>query len=251
MEIVLSKFAKKIVDRTFGTLFRAIVRYCILHPLFSLLYRVEIDGEDAARSCTEGAIVVPNHVSLLDGPFLINVAWPLARIRFVVWHAEFTRWFQWPLMKLCGAICAGSPKELSPEERTRRKARTLEIMDKVLKANHALGIFPQGKVDGMEVAIAPHLSGLHDLIQNNPEKPVLLVTIDGLQYSRLGKCFPKTSLLRRLPVKVNIVRVDHVSLEGGAPGLNKRLENYFNNGMLLATIPHATTLRVVKERQPA
>jgi hypothetical protein len=34
---------------------------------------------------------------------------------------------------------------------------------------------------------------------------------------------------------VTIRRFDNVSLDGGAPGLNKRIEDYFNYGTLLAT----------------
>jgi 1-acyl-sn-glycerol-3-phosphate acyltransferase len=231
----LNKQVKKFADMTLGVLIRAIIRYCILHPILLLLYRIEVRGEQDARSCTNGSIVAPNHVSFLDGPFLMSLAWPLARIRFVVWHAEYTQWFQWPIMRLCGAICAGSPKDLPKEERARRKATTLSIMSKVLASNRALGIFPQGKIAGERVEIQPHLSGLFDLILNNPDKPLLLVKIDGLQYSRLGKCTPKTSFFKRLPVTVTIRRFDNVSLDGGAPGLNKRIEDYFNYGTLLAT----------------
>lgn len=201
------------------------------------MYRIEIEGEDVAKSCTKGAIVASNHVSFLDGPFLMSIAWSLARIRFVVWHAEYTQWFQWPFMKLTGAICAGSPKELLADERARRKARTLKIMDKVLKAERALGIFPQGKIAGTLVEIPPHLSGLYSLIESNPDKPLLLIKIEGLEYSRLGKCYPKVPLYQRLPVKVNIKRFDRVLLRGGPEGLNKRLEQYFNHGTPLATIP--------------
>lgn len=234
----MSKFTKKALDRTFGTLLRALLRYGIFHPLLRLMYKVEVEGKDEARSCTRGAIVVPNHVSFLDGPFLMSIAWPLARIRFVVWHEEYARWFQWPLMKLFGAISGGSPKELPPEERARRKVKTLEIMSRVLKANHALGIFPEGGVgDGVRVAIKPHLSGLYDLIRRNPDKPILLVRIDGLQYSRAGKCRPKCPPWKRLLVKITIRRFDHVSLEGGCAGLNKRIEEYFNFGRPILATP--------------
>jgi len=234
----LGKSTKKFLDGTLGWLLRTILRYGFLHPLFLCLFKIEIDGEDVARSCTKGAIIAPNHVSYLDGPFLMSIAWILARIRFVVWHAEYSRWYLWPIMKLCGAISAGSPKHLPKEERARRKANTLMIMDKVLKARRALGIFPSGHIgDGVTTVIQPHLAGLYDLISNNPDTPLLLVSLNGLQYSRMGKCFPKVPLYRRLPVKVVIRRFDNVSLEGGPEGLNKRLEDYFNHGIPLLTNP--------------
>lgn len=237
-EVLVGKFTKKFLDRTFGTLLRGLLRYGVFHPLLCLLYKIEIEGESDAASCTNGAIVVPNHTSFLDGPFLMSIAWPLARIRFVVWHAEYSQWFQWPLMKLFGAISGGSPKALPQEERARRKAKTLEIMGKVLKANRALGIFPEGGIgDGSHVEIKPHLSGLYDLIEDNPDKPVLLVRVDGLQYSRSGKSYPKVSFWKKLPVRVTIRRFDRVSLEGGPAGLNKRVSDYFNHRIPLPTLP--------------
>ena len=177
-------------------------------------------------------------------------AWPHARIRATAWHAEYTDWKQWWLMKLFGVICLGSPRqppqrwkrgdpnrlELWAEERRRRTAVARSIMSKVLAADHHLLLFCEGRIgDGKQVAIEPHLSGVHDLIKEHPDKPVLLVKIAGLERSVLGKLRPRAPLLQRLPVTITIKRVDHVSLEGGPAGLNGRLENYFNHGTPLAT----------------
>ena len=126
------------VDRTLGALARATFRNFIAQPLFALNYKVTILGAEEALSCTGGSIVVANHVSSLDGPFLMNNAWPHARIRATAWHAEYTDWKQWWLMKLFGVICLGSPKdpprswnrsiadrqELWATERRRRKDRS-------------------------------------------------------------------------------------------------------------------------------
>lgn len=238
------------VDRTLGAVARSAIRNIVAHPLITLNYRVEIVGGEEALGCTDGSLVVANHVSFLDGPFLMSSAWPYARIRVTAWHAEYTDWKQWWLMQLFGAICLGSPRnpparwkrndpsrvELWAEERKRRKARSQEIMNKVLAANHHLLLFCEGAIgDGGAVTIPPHLSGVHDLIEEHPDKPVLLVRIEGLERSLFGKAHPRAPLLQRLPVKVSIKRVDNVSLDGGPAGLNARLESYFNHGTPLAT----------------
>jgi 1-acyl-sn-glycerol-3-phosphate acyltransferase len=238
------------VDRTLGALARSIVRNGIAKPLFALNYKVEIVGGEEALSCTDGSLVVANHVSFLDGPFLLCEAWPYARIRVTAWHAEYSDWKQWWLMQLFSAISLGSSKnapkgwmrdaanreELWVEERQRRKARSLEIMGKVLAAGHHLLLFCEGAIgDGRRVTIPSHLSGVHDLIRDWPGKPVLLVRIEGLERSLFGKMRPRAPLLQRLPVKVTLKRVDNVSLEGGPPGLNARLEAYYNEGTPLAT----------------
>jgi hypothetical protein len=123
-------------------------------------------------------------------------------------------------------------------ERQRRKAASLEIMGKVLGAGHHLLLFCEGAIgDGRRVTIPSHLSGVHDLIRDWPGKPVLLVRLEGLERSLFGRMRPRAPLLplQRLPVKITLKRVDSVSLEGGPPGLNARLEAYFNEGTPLAT----------------
>ena len=109
------------VDRTLGAFARATYRNFIAQPLFALNYKVTILGAEEALSCTGGSIVVANHVSSLDGPFLMNNAWPHARIRATAWHAEYTDWKQWWLMKLFGVILPrqsqGPSRELEPQHR--------------------------------------------------------------------------------------------------------------------------------------
>ena len=238
------------VDRTLGALARSVVRNAIAKPLFALNYKVEIVGGEEALSCTDGSLVVANHVSLLDGPFLVSEAWPYARIRVTAWHAEHSDWKQWWLMQLFSAISLGSPRnppagwmrdapnreDLWAGERQRQKAKSLAIMGKVLAANHHLLLFCEGAIgDGRRVTIPSHLSGVHDLIRDWPDKPVLLVRIEGLERSLFGKMRPRAPLLQRLPVKITLKRVDNVSLDGGPPGLNARLEAYYNEGTPLAT----------------
>lgn len=237
------------IDRTLGALARATMANLIARPLIAANYRVEIVGGEEALSCTEGALVVANHVSFLDGPFLMSVAWPYARIRPTAWHAEYNDPKQWWLMKLFAVICLGSPRNppkgwraeapdrdaLWAEERARRKVRAQEIMSKVLAAGHHLLVFCEGGIgDGDAVVIPPHLSGVHDLVAAHPDKPVLLVRIEGLERSRFGRKRPPAPLLQRLPVRITLKRVDGLSLEGGPAGLNARLEAYFNQGILPA-----------------
>jgi 1-acyl-sn-glycerol-3-phosphate acyltransferase len=242
------------VDRTLGAIARSAFRNFIAQPLFLLNYRVSIVGAEDALSCTDGSIVVANHVSFLDGPFLMNNAWPHARIRATAWHAEYNDWKQWWIMQLFGVICLGSPRappaawhrdapnrlELWAEERRRRKDEAATIMNKVLAAGRHLLVFCEGQIgDGNGVAIPSHLSGVHDLIEDHPDKPVLLVRIDGLERSLFGKKRPRAALLPRLPVTISIKRFDNVSLAGGPAALNASLERYFNQGTPLPTAPRS------------
>jgi 1-acyl-sn-glycerol-3-phosphate acyltransferase len=244
----------KRIDRTLGAIARATVANAVARPFAAANYAVEIVGTDDALSCTGGSLVVSNHVSFLDGPFLMSTAWPYARIRPTAWHAEYNDPAQWWIMKLFSVVCLGSPrqppKNWKPEapdrealwidERAHRKAQSQEIMNKILAAGRHLLVFCEGAIgDGSGVQIPSHLSGVHDLIKEHPDKPVLLVKIEGLERSRFGKQRPAAPLLPRLPVRVTIQRADNVSLEGGPAGLNARLEAYFNRGIPLATVMKA------------
>jgi len=90
------------------------------------------------------------------------------------------------------------------------------------------------------VTVKPQLTGVHDLIRDNQEKPVLMVTIRGLEYSAFGRALGKLPwykrILRRLPVHIHLDRFDGVLLSGGPSALNKRIESYFNEGTPLATV---------------
>ena len=112
-------------------------------------------------------------------------------------------------------------------------------MNKVLAAGHHLLLFCEGRIgDGNGVVIPSHLSGVHDLIKEHPDKPVLLVKMEGLERSLFGKKRPRAPLLQRIPITITLKRVDNISLEGGPPALNAKLERYFNQGIQLpATNP--------------
>jgi hypothetical protein len=143
---------------------------------------------------------------------------------------------QFVFMKLFGAIAVGSPKHLPKEEKLRRKHKALTIMDKILAAGRHILIFCEGAIgDNSKVTIPSTHVGVYEQIARHPDIPVLMVDLDGLEFSRLGKCSKGISFFERLPVTITLRRFDNVSLEGGVAGLNTRLERYYNEGVPLET----------------
>lgn len=217
------------LDGTFGVILRSIM-YQIVRPFIAYKYPVTIDGGEAALSCKEsGGIVIANHHSMEDGPLLTALAWPYARLRPTAKYSQYMRMhFRWAMV-LFGVIRLGSPRSWQPERREAEKQLGLEVMDKVLKNGHLLLVFCAGKIseDGREV-IDPRFSGIYTMIKTHPDKPVLLVKHHGLHESHRDG-----GLLTRVPVHIQITRVDNVSLEGGPEGLNKRLEQFFNDDVPL------------------
>ena len=78
----MDKDTLKSVDSTLGALYRSFLRNFVFHPYFTLRYKVTVVGEDIAMRYTEGgALILPNHNSEDDGPLLLSLAWPHARLR--------------------------------------------------------------------------------------------------------------------------------------------------------------------------
>lgn len=238
----MQKATKKVVDRTLGIPMRSFMRYFFALPLIRMNYRVSTIADQRALDCPNGAIVVANHISRFDPILLMYEGWPYARMWPTAWHAEYTRPLQWPFMKLFSTVCLGSPSSLPTDERERRKTRAMNIMNRILHANRHLLIFAEGGIgDGTRVTVKRHLSGVYELIKSNPEKPILMVTIRGLEFSAFGKrkrpWYQRFFDPRRLPVSIELRRFDHVDTTGGPPALNERIERYFNENLPLTTFP--------------
>lgn len=237
----MKKVVKKAADRALGMPMRSFLRNFVVNPLFRMNYRVTIIGDKHALGCTDGAIVISNHVSRMDGPFLMNEAWPFARIWVTSWWREYekARFLMW----LFAVIPLGSSRDLPSEERARLRDRAMGIMNRVLRARRHLLIFAEGGIgDGKTVKVDPKLTGVHDLIRDNPGKPVLMVRISGLEKSMFGKqTLPWYKRICRLPITITLERFDNVALYGGPSGLNQRIQDYYNYNMPLATVPRGSS----------
>lgn len=235
---------RKVLDRWFGTKLRWVLWF-IVHPFLSLRYRVSIQGAERALECVNGSIIVSNHISRLDGPFIMHSAWRFAFVRSTAWYAEYYSWSAWPFMILFSVIPLGSPKQPKknwhmdlPEEyrqklwhsyREYRRLTAKAACDKVLAAGRHLLIFCEGGIGRGPVVILPHLRGVYDLLESHPEKPVLMIRLEGLD-QKLSSWFSRTN------VSITIERFDRVSLEGGPVAFNKRLEAFYNDRTPLATV---------------
>jgi 1-acyl-sn-glycerol-3-phosphate acyltransferase len=226
----MRKWFLRLLDGTFGVVMRDIM-YQIIRPFVAWRYPVTIEGGDAALSCKQsGAIVVANHHSMEDGPLLMILAWPYARLRATAKYSQYMRMhFRWAMV-LFGVIRLGSPRSWTPEQREAEKAFGLETMSKVLAKKKLLLVFASGQIgDGVTEVIDPRYSGIYTMIKEHPGLPVLLVKHHGLHTS-----LQNGGLLGRVPVNIAITRFDNVSLDGGPAGLNRRLEQFFNEGIPLA-----------------
>lgn len=211
------------IDATFGALARSTLRHVFVHPIITARYKLEVRNMEDGLSIKNGAIVVARHISRWDAAILMDAAWPFARLRPTAWWREYDHWLQKPLMVLFGTIRVGNDPRLPPEVRAKETAKTKEILSKVLRAGWGEIWFAQGgigDVDATKVVVLRHLNGIHDMVKDHPDKPVLMV-----QMKKLGR----TRFSRRRILEITLTRIDNFSTEGGSEGVNDRLEKFFRN----------------------
>ncbi|MGD9618007.1 MAG: acyl-[ACP]--phospholipid O-acyltransferase [Alphaproteobacteria bacterium] len=171
-----------------------------------LAYQVELRGAEHLASAGERVVIVPNHVSYLDGP-LIAAFLPGNPI-FAIDTAEAARWWVRPL--LAGA-------DIHPMDPTRPMATKSLIH--ALRQGRQCVIFPEGRLNVTGGALMKIYDG-PALIADKGEAPVLPVRIDGVEFtpfSRLARgqggrlrrrWFPKVTITlyepRLLPIPAEL-----------------------------------------------
>ena len=170
--------------------------------MLRLAYRVEVRGAEHLAAAGERVVIVPNHVSYLDGP-LIAAFLPGYPI-FAIDTAQAAKWWVKPL--LAGA-------DIHPMDPARPMATKSLI--KALRDGRQCVIFPEGRLNVTGGALMKVYDG-PALIADKGDAPVLPVRIDGPEFtpfsrlaSRLGgrlrrRWFPKVAITlyepRRLAV---------------------------------------------------
>jgi acyl-[acyl-carrier-protein]-phospholipid O-acyltransferase / long-chain-fatty-acid--[acyl-carrier-protein] ligase len=153
-----------------------------------LAYRVELRGAEHLASAGERVVIVPNHVSYLDGPLI--AAFLPGDPLFAIDTAQATKWWVRPL--LAGA-------DIYPMDPTRPMATKSLI--RMLRDGRQCVIFPEGRLNVTGGALMKVYDG-PALVADKGGAPILPVRIDGVEFtpfSRLGdrlrrRWFPKVTL---------------------------------------------------------
>lgn len=163
-----------------------------------LAYRVELRGLEHIAAAGERVVIVPNHVSYLDGPLIAAFlpGYPM----FAIDTAQAARWWVKPL--LAGA-------DIFSMDPTRPMAT--KSLVKAVQAGRQCVIFPEGRLN----VTGGSLMKIYDgpaLIADKGEAAVLPVRIDGVEYtpfSRLGgmlrrRWFPRVTITFYAPRRLAI-----------------------------------------------
>lgn len=210
----------------------------ILQAAFKVLYRVEIRGIENADKAGPRAVIVGNHVSLLDPPLL--AAFLPGRPMFAVNTRVANWWWLRPFLKLVDAF------PLDPTNPYSIKS----LIRKVEEDRHIV-IFPEGRLTS-----TGNLMKIYDgpgLIADKSDATILPVRIDGVQYtgfSRLRgkfpfKRFPKITITFLEPIKFKI----DPKLKGRArrQASSQNLYDVMENMMLMTTDREQTLWSALKK----
>jgi acyl-[acyl-carrier-protein]-phospholipid O-acyltransferase/long-chain-fatty-acid--[acyl-carrier-protein] ligase len=153
-----------------------------------LAYRVELRGLENLAAAGERVIIVPNHVSFLDGPLI--AAFLPGTPMFAIDTAQAAKWWARPL--LAGA-------DIYPMDPTRPMGTKALI--KAVRDGRQCVIFPEGRINVTGGVLMKVYDG-PALIADKGDAAVLPVRIDGAEltpFSRLGgrlrrRWFPKITI---------------------------------------------------------
>ena len=138
-----------------------------------LAYRVELHGAEHLAAAGERVVIVPNHVSYLDGPLIAAFlpGYPM----FAIDTAQAAKWWVRPL--LAGA-------DIYPMDPTRPMATKSLIH--ALREGRQCVIFPEGRLNVTGGALMKIYDG-PALIADKGDAPVLPVRIDGVEFTPFSR----------------------------------------------------------------
>ncbi len=165
--------------------------------LFRLLYRVEVRGLEKFEEAGPRAVIVPNHMSFLDGPLL--AAWLPEDTQFAV-NTFTARGF---LVRLAAKVF-----DLLPVDPTNPMATRTLI--RAVRKNRRVVVFPEGRI-----SVTGGLMKIYEgpgIIAHKADAPIVPVRIEGAQRARFFSRQPDKQRLRLFP-KIVITVLDPVRMD--------------------------------------
>jgi acyl-[acyl-carrier-protein]-phospholipid O-acyltransferase/long-chain-fatty-acid--[acyl-carrier-protein] ligase len=148
-----------------------------------LAYRVELRGAEHLAAVGGRAVIVPNHVSYLDGPLI--AAFLPGNPLFAIDTGQAAKWWVRPL--LAGA-------EIFTMDPMRPMAAKSLI--RMLREGRQCVIFPEGRLNTTGGALMKIYDG-PALVADKGEAPVLPVRIDGAEFTPFSRLARRGGRLRR------------------------------------------------------
>jgi acyl-[acyl-carrier-protein]-phospholipid O-acyltransferase / long-chain-fatty-acid--[acyl-carrier-protein] ligase len=153
------------------------------------LYRIHLHGRENVPA-TGGALLVPNHVSMVDAVLLIaSIDRP---IRFLMFKASYDHWFIKPFAKIMGII------PISSQLRPREMILSLRTATQALQNGELVCIFPEGQMTRVGQML-PFRRGMERIIKG-VDVPIIPVNLGGVWGSIFS--FERGKFLWKLPHRI-------------------------------------------------
>lgn len=144
----------------------------VARGLFSFLYRVEVKGLDNLAAAGERAVVVVNHLSLLDAPIMLSVM--EKKPLFAIYTGMANKWWVKPFLSLVEALPVDPAHPMAVKTLTAR-----------VKEGGTLVIFPEGRI-----TVTGALMKIYDgpaLIADKADAMIVPARIEGAERSPFSR----------------------------------------------------------------
>jgi acyl-[acyl-carrier-protein]-phospholipid O-acyltransferase / long-chain-fatty-acid--[acyl-carrier-protein] ligase len=153
------------------------------------LYRIHVEGRENIPA-KGGAMLVPNHVSMVDAVLLIaSIDRP---IRFLMFKGSYDHPLVKPFAKIMGVI------PISSQLRPREMIQSLRTATQALKDGEIVGIFPEGQMTRIGQML-PFRRGMERIIKG-VDAPIIPVNLGGVWGSIFS--FERGKFLWKLPRRI-------------------------------------------------
>jgi len=161
----------------------------VLWLLTHTLYRIKVEGQDNFPA-KGGALLAPNHVSMVDAMLLIAAT--DRPIRFLMFKGAYEHWLVKPFAKMIRVIPVAS--NLGPRD----LIHSLREATKSLQQGEIVCIFPEGQMTRIGQML-PFRRGM-ERIMKGVDAPIIPVHLDGVWGSIFS--FERGKFLWKLPRKI-------------------------------------------------
>ena len=179
------------------------------------LYRIHLEGRDNVPS-KGGALLVPNHVSMVDAVLLIaSIDRP---IRFLMFKGSYDHWLVKPFAKIMRVI------PISSQLRPREMITSLRTATQALKDGEVVCIFPEGQMTRIGQML-PFRRGMERIVKGL-DVPIIPVNLGGVWGSIFS--FDRGKFLwkmpRRVPYPVTVTFGKAMPATSSAPSVRQAVQ---------------------------
>ncbi|MGI4944829.1 MAG: acyl-[ACP]--phospholipid O-acyltransferase [Janthinobacterium lividum] len=173
------------------------------------LYRVELKGAEHMPQASQGAVVVVNHASYLDG-VLLGAFLP-GRPTFALHTAIAKAWWMKPVLPFIDVFPVDTTNPLA-----------IKAMVKAVREGRTLVVFPEGRMT-VTGAMMKVFAGAA-LVAEKAGAPIVPVRVDGTLYTPFSHMKGKIRLRTFPKVRLTVLPERRIALQGRGSGRKQRAE---------------------------